>query len=166
MNVRNRFNLINTILNAFSKQPTPNDSLFQHFGWAKVNDRINLHVGAYESFISSGSHIIADEDLRFEISTYFDSTLGELEDYMRELRDDFYSYMLGYLRNEFKFYSASDHIGIPKDFESLHQNETFKLSLGIFLDVQKDAMKSLIFTKQRSLELLGKINVRMREVGC
>jgi len=165
INVSTRFNSINTILNAFSKQITPYDSLIEHFGWAMVYDRINLHVGTYESFISSGSNIIADEDLRFEISTYFDSTLGDLEGYMRELRDDFYSYMLGYLRNEFKFYSSSDHIGIPKDMDSLRQNETFKLSLGIFLDVQKDAMNSLTTTKQRSLKLLEKIDLRMKEIG-
>lgn len=162
--VNTRLNAIKIILNSFSNQTALDDSLNKHFGWAMIYDRINLHVGTYESLISSGSQIISDEELRFEISTYFDATLGSLEGYMRELRDDFYSYMLGYLRNEFQYYSASDHIGIPKDIERLRQNETFKLSLGIYLDVQKDAMKSLEVTKQQSLELLEKIDIRINQI--
>ena len=164
-NVDTRNQSIKAILHAFSQQSSFNDSLIQHFGWAMVYDRLNLHVGAYESFISSGSQVIEDEVLRFEISTYFDATLGDLEGYMTEIRDDFYSYMLGYLRNEFKVYSTSDHIGIPKDYERLRQNETFKLSLGIFLDVQKDARSSLLRTREKSLELIKKIDVRMKEIG-
>jgi len=163
--VNQRIVSINVILTAFAKNESYHDSLTYHFGWAMVYDRMSMHLGAYESFKASGSQVVKDEMLRFEISNYFDHSLGQLEKYMIEVRDDFYNYMLGYLRKEFINYKAAEHIGIPKDYGALKQNESFILSLGIFLDVQNDSIQSLIETRKKSIDLLEKINLRLSKIG-
>ncbi len=163
--VNQRIVSINVLLTSLAENIPYHDSLTYHFGWAMVYDRMSMHLGAYESFKASGSQVVKDEILRFEISNYFDHSLGQLENYMIEVRDDFYNYMLGYLRQEFIIYKAAEHIGVPKDYDALKQNESFILSLGIFLDVQNDAFNSLIKTKKKSNDVLEKINLRISKIG-
>ena len=162
--VDTRVKSIQILLNNFSQQSPMSDSLVRHFSWATGYDRINLHVGAYNSYISAGSQIIKDEKLRFEINTYFDNALGELKGFIEELRDDFYSYMLGYQRNEFTEIRSQDKIAIPRSYDKLRLNESFILSMGIFLDVQLSARSCLNRTRDKSLRLLTEIDRRITEI--
>ena len=92
-----------------------------------IYDRMPINSGAYESFKESGTQVVKDDKLRFMITNYFDYHIGVLEDFLTEVRDDFYSYMLGYLRENFKSYVGVDRIAIPKDYKALSQNETYIL---------------------------------------
>ena len=160
-----RISSIIGIEEAFSTKKPFDDSIASYFGWAMVYDRIYLNNGAYTSFLSAGSNVIRDESLRFQISNYFDQYLGDLEGFVEEGRDDFYSYMLDYLRTEFSFYSNNDHIGIPRDYNSLMNNETFIQSIGIFYDVQYDLNLRLILAKEESVELKTRIVARLSKLG-
>jgi hypothetical protein len=120
-----RIKSIRIIIHSMSINQKYHDSLNTHFGWAMVYDDMPFHKGAYESLKSSGSQLVNDETLRFEISNYYDYSIYQMEDGFREARDDFYNYMLAYLRQEFKYFSDIDRIAEPRDFEILKQNETF-----------------------------------------
>ena len=164
-NIEHRMASIEVILQAFQNKESFSDSLSNHFAWAMIYDRMPINTGAYESFKESGTQIVKDDELRFMITNYFDYHIGVLKDFLAEVRDDFYSYMLGYLRTNFKTYVGVDQIAVPKDYESLSQNETFILSLGIFNDVQRDALRGTREARIRSKELLDKIDLRLNELN-
>jgi len=124
-----------------------------------------FHTGAYESLKSSGSQLINDETLRFEISNYYDYSINRMKSSLREIRDDFYNYMLGFLRKEFTSFVNSGPTAHPRDFEALKKNETFHLSLGVFLDVQIQSEIKLQETLQASKLLLERIDERLEKLN-
>ena len=129
-----------------------------------VYDAMYFHTGAYESLKSSGSQLINDEALRFEISNYYDYSVNRMKSSLREIRDDFYNYMLGFLRKEFAFFNNSGPTAKPRDFEALKENETFRLSLGVFLDVQIQSEMKLQKTLEASKNLLERIDERLEKI--
>jgi hypothetical protein len=161
ISVNQRIRSSKIILNSFSKNDSYHDSLNSHFGWALVYDQMYFHTGVYESLKSSGSQLINDEALRFEISNYYDYSINSMKNSFREIRDDFYNYMLGFLRKEFAFFINSGPTAQPRDFEALKENETFRLSLGVFLDVQIQSEKNLRRTLKASKNLLERIDARL-----
>ena len=159
---------INIILHAFENDLPYHDSLSRYFGMAMVYTTNFMHEGAYQSIKSFGTHVIRDEVLRFEISNYFDYSLERNGSFMKETRDDFYSYMIGYLRQEFKHFKSEfngHNRGVPKDYEALKKNEDFNLSLGIFLDGQEQALYVVDETQDDSYKLLDFINHRLSQIG-
>ncbi|MEL4454827.1 DUF6090 family protein [Lutimonas vermicola] len=164
ISVNHRIRSSKIILKSFSNDNSYHDSLNSHFGWTMVYDNMYFHTGAYESLKSSGSQLINDESLRFEISNYYDYSINRLKYSLREIRDDFYNYMLGYLRKEFTFFTNSGPTAHPRDFEALKENETFGLSLGIYLDVQVQLRDNLKRTLKPSRELLEKIDARIERI--
>lgn len=165
VNVNNRIKSTKIILKSFSNNYSYHDSLNSHFGWAMVYDDMFFHTGAYESLKSSGSQLINDEALRFEISNYYDYSINSLKSGLREIRDDFYNYMLGFLRKEFAFFENAGPTAQPRDFDALKQNKTFSLSLGVYLDVQIQNEIKLQRTLKVSKELLNKINTRLQKIN-
>ena len=99
------------------------------------------------------------------ITNYFDYHIEVLEDFLSEVRDDFYNYILGYLRENFRSFSIENDVAIPKDYESLRHNETFVSSLGIFMDVQNDALRGIKQARAKSKELLDRIDQRLNELN-
>ena len=152
------------VLRALSSDQKFHDSLNIHFGRAMIYLDMNFHKGIYESIKSSGSQIINDEVLRFEINNYYDYSITDMEDGFREIRDDFYNYMLTYLREDFKYYTSSNKKAEPRDFEGLKNNDTYKLSLGIFLDVQKMNLRKMKRTMRESSKLLELIDARLEKI--
>jgi len=130
-----------------------------------VYDAMSFHTGAYESLKSSGNQLINDESLRFEISNYYDFEINEMKGSFEEIRDDFYNYMLDFLRKEFAFFDNSIQAAKPRDFEALKQNETFSLSLGVYVDVQKQCERKLKITLEASRKLVDKINKRLEKIN-
>jgi len=163
--INQRIKSTKIILKSISNSQKFHDSLSTHFGWALVYDRLPFHTGAYESLKSSGNHLINDDALRFEISNYYDYSIKDMENGFQEIRDDFYNYMLAYLRQEFKYFTYSGPLAIPRDFELLTQNKSFSLSLGIFLDVQIMNEDTLQKTLKASAKLLEQINMRIDKIN-
>ena len=152
------------VLQSLASDQQYHDSLNYHFGWAMIYIDMNFHKGIYESIKSSGGQVINNETLRFEINNYYDYTINDMENGFREARDDFYNYMLGYLREDFKYYHSISTEAEPTDFEGLKQNETYKLSLGIFLDVQRLNLRKLKQTIIKSSELKELVDARIEEI--
>ncbi len=118
-NINHRIKSTKIILKSLSNKEMYHDSLNSHFGWAMVYDVNPFHTGVYESLKSSGSQVINDESLRFEISNYYDNSINDMETAFREVRDDFYNYMLGFLRQEFKYFHNAVPTAEPRNFEAL-----------------------------------------------
>jgi hypothetical protein len=165
INLVNRLNSIRIILRAFEQKQPYHDSMSGHFVRAMVYDRMPINRGAYESFKELGTQVVNDEELRFMITNYFDYHIEVLNDFLSEVRDDFYNYMLGYLRENFSSFSIENHVALPKDYEALRQNGTFVSSLGIFLDVQNDALRGIKEARGKSKELLDRIDQRLNELN-
>ncbi len=72
--------------------------------------------------------------------------------------------MLAYLRQEFKYFSVIGPKAAPRDFEILKQNETFKLSLGVYVDVQTMNKRTLNKAMKASIDLLDMINLRLERI--
>jgi hypothetical protein len=164
ISVNHRIRSTKIILQSLSNNYKYHDSLNSHFGWAMVYDAMQFHTGAYESLKSSGSQLINDESLRFEISNYYDFVINNMKSSFIEIRDDFYNYMLDFLRKEFAFFENTGQTARPRDFEALKQNKTFSLSLGVYLDVQSQNEKKLQRTLKASRELLKKIDARLEKI--
>jgi len=152
------------ILERLSDSQPYHDSLSIHFGNAMVYTDMNFHKGIYESIKASGSQSINDDVLRFEINNYYDYSISDMEEGFREIRDDFYNYMLAFLREEFKYYKSSNSTAEPRDFERLKQDEVYKLSLGVFLDVRKMNLRTLNRTIKKSSELMELIDSRLEKI--
>ena len=152
------------VLQSLASDQKYHDSLNYHFGWAMIYIDMNFHKGIYESIKYSGSQIINDETLRFEINNYYDYSVIDMEEGFREIRDDFYNYMLAYLREDFKYYHSISTEAEPRDFDALKQNETYQLSLGIFLDVQRLNLRKLKQTITKSSELMELVDGRIEEI--
>jgi hypothetical protein len=164
ISINHRIRSTKIILQSFSSNYKYHDSLSSHFGWAMVYDAMPFHTGAYESLKSSGSQLINDESLRFEISNYYYFVINNMKAIFIEIRDDFYNYMLDFLRKEFAFFEIAGPTAVPRDFEALKQNKTFSLSLGVYLDVQIQSEKKLQRTLKASRELLKKIDARLKKI--
>ena len=164
ISVNHRIRSSKIISKSFANNDSYHDSLNSHFGWAMVCDNMFFHTGAYESLKSSGSQLINDEALRFEISNYYDYSINSMKNSFREIRDDFYNYMLGFLRKEFTSFVNAGPTAHPRDFEALKANETFRLSLGVFLDVQIQSEKNLQRTLKASRNLLERIDERLEKI--
>ncbi len=165
VSINHRINSSKIILQGFSDDISYHDSLNPHFGWAMVYDDMHFHTGAYESLKSSGSQLINDESLRFQISNYYDFVVNDMKSSFTEIRDDFYNYMLAFLRNEFAFFENAGPTAEPSDFEALKRNKTFRLSLGVYLDVQDQTKKKLERTLIASRVLLDNIDARLEKLG-
>ena len=152
------------ILHSISNNNIYHDSLNSHFGHAIIYDKMAFHTGAYESLKSSGIQLINDEVLRFEISNYYDFYIKDMEEGFTEIRDDFYNYMLGYLRHDFKYYHSDSKTAEPRDFEVLKQNKTFIISLRVFQDVMAMNLRTLNKTQEASIKLLERINLRREKI--
>ncbi len=162
--INKRLESIKIILKTISNNNSYHDSLNAHFGLAIIYDEMSFHTGAYESLKSSGIQLINDELLRFEIGNYYDFFVKDMEGGFREIRDDFYNYMLSYLRHDFKYYHSDSRMAEPRDFESLKQNETFIVSLGVFQDVNAMNLRTMQKTLDASIKLLEMINVRLEKI--
>ena len=152
------------VLDELASDRTYQDSIAVHFGRAMVYDDMGFHKGIYESIKFSGGQLINDNNLRFEINNFYDYYVTDMEGAFIELRDDFYNYMLTFLREEFKYYESIEPRAIPIDFESMKQNQNFKLSLGVFMDLQKMSMRKMDKTVKASSDLLTKINQRLDKI--
>ena len=69
--------------------------------------------------------------------------------------------MLDFLRKEFAFFENDGPTAQPRDFQALKLNQTFSLSLGVYLDVQSQTEQKLQVTLKASRDLLDKINARL-----
>ena len=159
--IRQHIASIEIVQDAISRDLPIHDSLYKHLGWTMVYSTPIFNMGAYESFKMAGLDVLDDEQLRFEITDFFEYHIGEVMLFKDEIRDDFYSYMLDFLRTEFKLYTSVNRRAIPLDFEKLKENQEYQLSIGIFKDVHNDLLIRMERCESAAHELADLIEQRL-----
>ncbi|MEY8020456.1 DUF6090 family protein [Muriicola sp. SD30] len=108
-----------------------NDSMAQHFIRLFNYPDIALKSSGYESLTSMGMDLISDHHLRSEIGILYTYQIPLVKLAFREVRDDFYHYMLDYLNGY--FVSRLDENGrairLPVNYDELINNRQFIESL-------------------------------------
>ncbi len=114
------------------------DSINLHFNYANQYEELNLKTSGYESITSSGIDIILDSKIRSKIGEYYSSTIEKPKIAYSEVRDDYYHYMLDYLRNDF-FQSFNKTLNTtlitPRNYIKLKEKTDYIESLKVFYDV-------------------------------
>lgn len=132
------------------------DSIDIHFNHANQYIELSLKTSGYESLTSTGIDLILDGNLRSEIGEYYSSTIERPRIAYNEIRDDYYHYMLDYLRNDFvqTFNQAQNSSQIrPRDYNELKSKLDYVESLKVFYEVNSYYKSELSKTLEQSISL-------------
>ena len=137
INITNNISSLNLIINHLESKSDYKDSLGYHFSNIYGYPDVNIKTSGYESLSSIGMDLISDNYLRSEIGKYFTFTTPNIYLAHKEIRDDFYNYMLDYMRKEFRVIRKSNKIDklVPINYEMLKQNREYITSLELYLSV-------------------------------
>ena len=130
-------NSVKLIIYNIEKTRVYHDSLAVHFSNTFRYPDLDLKSSGYESLTSIGMDLIAEQKIRSAIGKYYTYTLPGVKAGFVELRDDFYNYMLDFLRKEFQSIGSNMEIriAIPYDYDSLIQNKEYLESLKTYVSV-------------------------------
>lgn len=118
---------------------------------------LDVKSSGYETLKFSGLDIIQSDKLRSSIGEYYTVTAPSTQSVYKELRDDFYNYMLEFPRTKFitKLDESGTYIQEPVNYQMLLENteyvESLKMFTGIYdlnLRVTKDYTKQTKALKQ------------------
>ncbi len=147
-------NSVKLIIYNIEKTRVYHDSLAVHFSNTFRYPDLDLKSSGYESLTSIGIDLIEDQDVRSAIGKYYTYTIPGVKAAYMELRDDFYHYMLDFLRTEFKSIGLEldQRIDIPFDYNALIKNREYLESLKTYLSVfdyyKVEALNSLNATEE------------------
>jgi len=130
-------NSINIIIKNLEQTKTYHDSLAIHFSYTFNYADLDLKSSGYESLASIGMDLISDNELRSEIGKFYTYNIPDVRAAYTETRDDFYHYMLDFLRTKFiQDRDGNDNrIRIPIDYESLKNDRVYIESLKAYIGV-------------------------------
>ena len=155
-NITTTIHSIESIIDHMEADKLYHDSMAIHFNHANRYDELSTKTSGYESITSIGIDLILDADLRSQIGEYYSSTIKQPGIAYSELRDDYYHYMLDYLRNDFvQTFNKADNTSmiIPRNYAALKEKPDYIESLKIFYDVNLYYRSELKRTLQKSIKL-------------
>lgn len=127
---------------------------------------VDLKTSSFESLRSSGLDIIKNAKLRNEITDHFNSNIPKCINRAVELRDDYYSYMLEYLRTEFIYEKDTSFILentlFPKNYKRLYESELLQ-SLKVYQTVYEEMMISTSDLLKKNKELQQQITEQLEK---
>ncbi|MFN1835233.1 DUF6090 family protein [Balneola sp. MJW-20] len=152
-----------SILNDHMQQGLPYaDSLDMHFTSIFSYSDLAYKVSGYEMLKSYGFDYIRDPELRKSIGIYYTTIVPRTRNDFDDVRDDFYSYMLDYLRKEFNTVFIEKYgdrnLYIPIRYEDLMQDSEFIQTLNVYRDIQEQYLYSLKSTLKETRDLLALID--------
>ncbi len=153
----------NVVLNHLNNSSVYFDSLAIHFRNVFNYPDVDLKSSGFESLTSMGMDLISDDQLRSDIGKYYSFIIPIVDKANKELRDDFYKYMIVNMQNYFVSVRKGNRIErlVPKDFGSLKKNDTFKQSLIMYLDVYEYYKEKALITLKAAQELKDNINKKI-----
>ncbi|MDP5158377.1 MAG: DUF6090 family protein [Flaviramulus sp.] len=155
-NITNNIKSIHILSNHLKLKKPYHDSLKVHFVNCFTYPNPLFKISGYETLSSMGMDIILDTKLRSEIGLFFTKSKASVDGQYREVRDDFYNYMLDYMRKEF-IYNDDNNL-LPKDYLTLQNNGEFLQSLMIFGKVYDSYENATSSTLNEAYELKKLIN--------
>lgn len=149
-----RLKALDIIIDHLDSKKPYHDSLDISFWYVLNLGGITFKTSGYESLRSMGLDLINDSDLRAGVGNYYSVDIPGALGWYKELRDDFYKYMLDYFRKDFieahKEINGEMTPGVrPRDYEKLTQDVEFLQSMKVyypllrnFVDSHKNALKN------------------------
>ena len=133
-----------------SKKIEYNDSLQIDYLSLFAYNEAKIKTSGYESLVSIGLDLISDNKIRTKIGEYNTSDIQSFKGFYKEVRDDYYHYMLDYSRKEFARFGK---VFKPVDYTSLKKNREFLESLRIFYITLNWYSESAKKTKEEASKL-------------
>ncbi len=154
---------INIIIKNLQDTKVYNDTLNKHFWQTFRYPDLDLKSSGYESLTSIGMDLISDNETRSEIGKYYTYSIPDLKAAYKELRDDFYHYMLDLLRKEFIATGIKNDTKtiIPVNYELLVANREYVESLKTYFAVFDYYQEKSIEVIKASNELKAKIELNL-----
>ena len=143
------------------------DSLRVHFTRSNSYYEVNLKNTAYQSLTSIGIDLIQNTELRSSIGDYFTSVVVKTKNSYKELRDDYYNYMLHYYRHDLvQTFDKKNNITLasPRNYEELKLKSDYIESLKVFFDVNLFYKNEAIKTLEESEVLKTKIKTYIQSL--
>ncbi|MDG2448758.1 MAG: hypothetical protein P8M34_03950, partial [Saprospiraceae bacterium] len=153
-NILQAIHSLNVTLLSLESASEYNDSLSIHFRNIYNYPYVELKVSGYESLSSMGMDLVADQHVRSEIGKYYTYVVPIAGTALRELRDDFYKYMIGHMQEKFVAKSVNNKMTLlePRNFSELKNDIQYRQSLIMYLDLfeyyKEETLKVLEETKQ------------------
>ncbi len=125
------------VITLLEERVPASDSLGHYFRDIHHYPDLDFKLSGYQSLLSMGIDIVSDHEIRSEIGRFFSFTLSGVDKAYREVRDDFYDYMLDYMRTLFIVQLKNNSVSelTPIDFRDLRDNQEYVQSLKTYLSV-------------------------------
>ncbi len=158
-NILQAIESLNVVLLSLENASGYHDSLSIHFRNVYNYPYVELKVSGYESLSSMGMDLVADQHVRSEIGKYYTYVVPIAGTALRELRDDFYKYMIGHMQEKFVAKSVNNKMTLlePRNFSELKNDIQYRQSLIMYLDLfeyyKVETLKVLVETKQLQMKI-------------
>ncbi len=160
----NCINALKIVIDNLEHTKVYHDSLANHFWLTFRFPVFDIKSSGYESLTSIGIDLISDDTLRSNIGKYYSYSIPGGETTYTELRDDFYHYMLDFVRTEF-ITIGTDYKSksvIPADYEKLLKNreyiESLKSYIGVFSEYRDKSLEIIGETEDLKKQIELKLN--------
>ena len=152
-------NALNIIINNIENTKVYHDSLASHFWLTFRFPDFDIKTNGYESLTSIGVDLISDDTLRSDIGSYYSYSIPEGKASFTELRDDFYHYMLDFVRTEFITLGTDYETKkvVPAAYEQLIKNREYLESLKSYIGVFNHY-------REKSIEIIDQTETLKRQV--
>ena len=131
------------MINHLENKKEFNTKLPYYFNRMHQGFGLDIKTSGFESLKSQGIDLISNDVIRSEIGSYYTTSIPEIEWFNRELRDDFYNYMLQFPRKLFKkTISNGVSYQTPHNYNALLQNNEYIESLKMYLSIYEMNLSS------------------------
>ena len=146
------------------------DSLNTLFWYVLNLSSVTFKQSGYESLRSIGIDLIDDDELRSMIGNYYSVDVPIAVSCFKEVRDDFYHYMLNYIRKDF----VDAHLFVdnkwipgtkPNNYAALVSNNVFLQSLKVYWPLLNNFVGSHEEVLNNGKMLRTAIDARLEEIG-
>ena len=165
-NIRRNLNSMYGISQHLEKQLPWQDTLAIHFQRIFTYRNVNYKTSGSSSLLSFGTDLIRKDSLRQQIGLYYNNDVPQTRQQLIEVRDDFYNYMLGYMRNDFlSGTEAGKEVLYPVDYRQLLQKTDFQQSLKIYASMTKRYIRQVEKSIRETESLRISIHNYLTKVG-
>jgi hypothetical protein len=157
---------LDIIMNHLKSDEPFHDSLSDYFEKIYGSRYFNSVTSGYQVLKNNSEIRLADE-MRFELSAYFEERVFDVEYAMNSYKNYYFNYIENYFRLHFETSFTQDQGAtgklIPRDYSELKRNDSFRASLNLLKREKEYVMTFLIRFQEQSNEVLAKLQTYLNE---
>ena len=120
------------------------DSLLTHATNIFTYYNVNYKTSGFSSLLSFGADLVRNDSLRQQIGVYYTNNVPQTDKQLKEVRDDFYNYMLGYMRMDFvTTIREGEEVMYPLNYDLLLKKTDFLQSLKIYAGITERYIREI-----------------------